>query len=658
MRIIERIVFQRAFAVNKGVGMKWVTGVVIPWALKMMIMAAVPATSVLAVTTGIVEPGDDLQGVIIKARGTPPPRVIELAAGRHELSQPLLLTEADSGLTLRGPATGVASVTGSVAIDAWIAVDSREGLFEAPLPMSLRQRQPRHLFIDGRMAVRARTPNVGWLQSPGTLAIEPPFTLPIPDTLSVANWTTDDGIWIVALQKWAGFKFPIHSIDVAANAVRLNGKLHAHRQEKNGNRFWIENESSSLDMPGEWRIDPRRQVVQVLAPTGDFPARGRVTVPLLSQLIRLENCSDVVLQNLDLREVDDDLPAEGEVDSQAAAVRRGAIRLINARRITITECRLSGLGGYAIDLGRGSRECRIVKCDISHLGAGGVRIGETRPEEDPTAVVADHLVEGCNVYDYGRTYLGAVGLIVFQASGNRLTRNEVHHGNYTAVSVGWTWGYRESPCHHNIVEENSLHHIGNNHLSDMGGIYLLGPQPGTIVRRNRIHDISCHEYGGWGLYTDEGSSEILLEENIVWNCQSAGFHQHYGRDNTVRNNLFVNCGEGGVRRSRDEMHRSFTFEHNVVICREPKFVGGNWQNGETILRTNLYYSPTLGTPTWNGRPLSAWQEAGHDIGSRFSDPRLVDPSRPDDGLQSDSPAIGMGISVPMLTSRDTSSAGR
>ncbi len=628
----------------------------LPSVLTMMI-SLILAPCGLAAEVVVVQPGEDLQAVIIEGRDAPRPFVVELAAGRHALSRPLVLQEADSGLTLQGPETGEALLVGSVAIDEWKAVAGRAGLFEAPLPEPVPRLSPRHLFINGEMATRGRTPNTGWLESPGTLAVEPPFTLTIPREHSVADWTTDDGIWIVGLQKWAGFKFPVHEIDRAANAVRLNGKLHAHRQEKKANRFWVENDPASLDTPGEWRIDHRRDMLQVLSASGQPPSSDSVTVPVVSELVRLENCHDVTIRGLHFCEVDDDLPAAGEVDVQAAAVRRGAVRLVGARQITLVDCTFRGLGGYAIDLGRGSKDCRITRCELRNLGAGGVRIGEMRPEEDPAAVVSGHEVEGCTIHDYGRSYFGAVGLIVFQSSHNRLIRNEVHHGNYTAVSVGWTWGYRDSPCHHNIVEENLLHHIGNDLLSDMGGVYLLGPQPGTIVRRNRIHDIFCHEYGGWGLYTDEGSSGIVLEENIVWNCQSAGFHQHYGRDNLVRNNLFVDCGEGGLRRSRDEAHRSFTFEHNVIVCKEPRFVSGNWKNGDTILRNNLYFSPAGGSPTWNGGSLADWQAAEHDLGSRVADPKLVNPERPDFGLQADSPALELGIRIPALAT-DSQAAAR
>lgn len=155
----------------------------------------------------------------------------------------------------------------------------------------------------------------------------------------------------------------------------------------------------------------------MLSQTGEFPGPGRVTIPILSELIRLENCHDVAIRNLSVGEADDDRPAAGEVDGQAAAIRRGAVRLIGARRVTITDCQFRGLGGYAIDLGRGSNKCRITRCELTNLGAGGVRIGGMRPKDAPAAVVSGHEIEGGTIYslppqpDRGKTYSTTLAMI-------------------------------------------------------------------------------------------------------------------------------------------------------------------------------------------------------------------------------------------------------
>jgi hypothetical protein len=312
----------------------------------------------------------------------------------------------------------------------------------------------------------------------------------------------------------------------------------------------------------------------------------------------------------------------------------------------IERCAVEQVGGYAVDLGQGSRDCTVSRCELRQLGAGGVRIGETQVSDDPADQVQGHTVADCHVHHYGARYPGAVGLIIFQAADNRLLHNDIHDAPYSGVSVGWTWGYRESPCKGNLVEGNHIHHLGGKILSDLGGVYLLGPQPGTVVRGNWIHDIHCFEYGAWGLYTDEGSTSITLEQNIVVGCEKAGFHQHYGRENIVRGNLLVNCGEGMVRRSREEDHLSFRFTGNVVISDSPSLLHNSFRNGHFEFASNLYFTALPDQASWNGMDWAKWQASGQDRDSRLADPLLVDPAQPQLGFRADSPVQQIGFEMP------------
>jgi len=149
-------------------------------------------------------------------------------------------------------------------------------------------------------------------------------------------------------------------------------------------------------------------------------------------------------------------------------------------------------------------------------------------------------------------YPSAIGVWVGQSSRNTISHNHIHDLFYTAISVGWTWGYAPNQCAGTLIEFNHLHHIGKDMLSDMGAIYTLGVQPGTVIRNNLIHDVQSFTYGGWGIYTDEGSSNLVIENNIVYRTKSAGFHQHYGRENLVRNNIFAFGKEFQLMRTRAE----------------------------------------------------------------------------------------------------------
>ncbi len=206
---------------------------------------------------------------------------------------------------------------------------------------------------------------------------------------------------------------------------------------------------------------------------------------------------------------------------------------------------------------------------------------------------------------------------------------------------------QETPCRENIIEFNHLHDIGQNRLSDMGAVYTLGIQRGTVIRNNLIHDVSAFTYGGWGLYTDEGSSEIILENNLVYRCKSAGFHQHYGRDNIVRNNIFALNRESQLMRTRAEPHISFIFTNNIVYFDSGNLLASNWSNNNYVMNHNLYFDTRLGVApekmNFAGMGWEAWRKQGHDQDSKLADPRFMEPANGDFRFKADSPVPAFGF---------------
>jgi len=212
--------------------------------------------------------------------------------------------------------------------------------------------------------------------------------------------------------------------------------------------------------------------------------------------------------------------------------------------------------------------------------------------------------------------------------------------------VGWSWGYNPTGCSDNLFENNLVHDLGQGVLCDMGGIYTLGVMPGTLIRHNVFHDVNSHTYGGWGIYFDEGTTGAVAENNIAYNTKDGGFHQHYGKENVVRNNVFAFAREGQIGRSRQEKHLSFTFERNIVYWKEGPFFrkGYNDKAGEGYtFRDNLYFNAGGKPVEPGGMPFPKWQELGQDKGTLVADPLFTSPDKGDFRLKPGSPAAKIGF---------------
>lgn len=609
-------------------------------------------------------PKATVAAALASLRSMPTPRregaTILLRDGVYPLTEPLAITAEDSGADPEHPLLIAAFsnerpiLSGGRRITGWKPVAGKPDRWQTEIPEVRNGQWYFHqLFVSGQRRQRARTPNEGFFRIQGASSQEKPFRLKFKPGEIQPAWASDGDVEVVAYLAWSDIRMQIRAVDQDAGIATLSGEPRPSNREDNA-RYIVENAPDGLDTAGEWYLNRRTGVLEYQANPSEDLNQLDVIAPKLDQLVTLRGdrpgrrpVQHVVLRGLTFSHTDWSLGEHGYADTQAAIATPGDVAAEAAVYCTIEDCTFAHLAGYALEIGRGCRGNRIVGNELFDLGGGGIRIGETAVPQDAFDRNSGHIITDNHIHALGRVYSPAVGVLVLQSGGNRVAHNHIHDLYYTAVSVGWNWGYEATPCRDNVVEFNHMHDIGQSMLSDMGAVYTLGIQKGTVIRNNLIHDVNSFTYGGWGLYPDEGSTDIVWENNVVYRTKSAGFHQHYGRENVVRNNIFAFGKEHQLMRTREESHLSFYFVHNIVYFDSGSLLGSNWKNDRFVADFNLYYDTRPAAKPdavqFSGASLEQWRQRGHDVHSAIADPLFVAPDQLDFRLKPESPALKLGF---------------
>jgi len=580
---------------------------------------------------------------------------VKIAPGEYFLAELVEFTPADSNTVYEAADPANPPVfTRGIEITGWKVAPN--GWFETKIPdVADGKFWFDSLFVGGQRAQLARTPNADvpngdrymYIQDVNEVNPGTQFYPRDPDRkifAEIAAMPNPRDVKMVLYHSWESSMHRIESVDVSKNLVTLTGRAcwDLCRWGKNL-RFHVEGIESALDQPGEYLL--KRDGTCVYIPReGETPENVRFLAPMGPKpfeeagFLKFTGTKEERVKNIAFRNVAFtcdvwNLPEKGLSDGQSAVSSPSSILANYSDALEFTGCAVTHVGGYAFHFHECCTNCRIEKTLMEDLGAGGVRIGPGHGKDlSPENLSRGNLVQNCIIRHYGQLDLGGIGVWIGNAPKNSVLHNDISDGYYTGVSLGWVWGYANSVACENHIEFNHIHHIGQGVLSDMGGVYSLGISPGTTVSNNVIHDVySYNRYGrgGWGLYTDEGSSNILFENNLVFRTHTGNFHQHYGENNTLRNNIFAFSRENQMQRSRSEEHISFTLERNIIVfdssADEETLLQGQWKNPYSNEDWNLYWNYG-GDHAIDFQDLSFadWQKLGKDPHGVIADPCFQD----------------------------------
>ena len=505
-------------------------------------------------------------------------RIIRFKEGVYPLTEPLVLNAEDSNTLWQAEAGAKVVFSGGESVRGWkhAEVNGKKAWIASLAP----GRMIRGLWADGNRRERAGLPKQGvwhftgkeehtvskfWGDGPIKANFQPG---------QIRNFHNLEDVELIAREWWAENHFRIAEVNEETHEVTFNKRsLRDFSGEDNMfARYKLCNVYEALTEPGEWYYDRKSGILHYIPFEQESPESTEIRISELPFLLKIEGgkaspAENIRFENIAFRHCGWNLPKDFPDAYQAAWNIPGAVTLRNAASCGFYNCEIAHTTCTGIRISSGSVRTTLDSCEIHDLGGPGVII---MPEQEKGPLDEEPMasdVVNCRIHDGGLDYAESCGILIGNNGENRIVHNEISDFPYTGISLGWLWGFlmRDSRVGHNRIEYNHIHHINDGVLSDNGGIYSLGPQPGTTIIGNYIHDIGAYFYGGQGIYLDEGTSGVEVRRNLIKNTRGRPFNIHFAQFADVSNNIFYGSEEGISSYGRTDLTYHAKAVHNIYI---------------------------------------------------------------------------------------------
>ncbi len=524
--------------------------------------------------------------------------VIHLLDGEYILDRPLVLNAGDSNLSLQAAEGATPVITGGVSISGW-RNSGKNGIWTAKVPSGVTGR---HLYINDKRAVRARTKDgKGWVRNANrpnpcnsVTCIEEnsPNSFKMPEDFPKLSNVGD--VEMVNIMRWKMYRGKLDRIEdglayvdqrywdlakIGPYAILFNNKNHTVT--------WLENAIEFLDEEGEWYLDKRKRTIYYKPLKGEDLKNANVVLSNVEKLIDADGASNVSIEGITFKYADwkQASTPQGYVSIQSGAILKdpdyksiedafegladipGNLHFKNSRNVVVKGNTFKNMGGTALNFDTNNQNVNIFGNTFEGISGGAITIGYLQDHHIVSDLLSqDIVIDNNSIKDVALEYYDTCAIKCTYVKNASIINNTINGASSGGISLGWGWGRydvdnfdfwkdgSDKAYNHPSITGGVI--VAHNHitnitrlLGDTGAIYNLGASPGTRWYANYIENIRLpstpySSHNVHGIYTDNGSRGIEIQDNVVINGREP-YLANGSHDYNVRGSRYYYAEEAG-----------------------------------------------------------------------------------------------------------------
>ena len=365
--------------------------------------------------------------------------------------------------------------------------------------------------------------------------------------LEGTNWTGAD--IVIRKEKWAIERGKI----TGQSGSTINYKDITGQGTKDGYGFFIQNDSRTLDLNGEWYYNSSSKKIRIFS--NSYP--GNVKIATVQNLVYMNRISYITFDNINF---------SGSNSDALYCVNYGS-------NLLVQNCDISFAGGSAIY--SIMKYTTVKNNNISNINYAGVRTFE------PIAIVQYNSITNTNLFEGMEDQASAIN---WQSSGITTSGENTIINNNQIINCGYS----------GIKFDGANTTVKNNFVDgfcyikeDGGGIDMSGREraQGSIIDGNIILngvgakagclDSTQNDLGG--IFIDAYGTGITIINNSVANCSTVGIKIHGANNIIIKNNTTYNNGgsswaKGGLEFLSNASYpiRNISLNGNIFFAKTPE----------------------------------------------------------------------------------------